>query len=157
VRSVFTFTAVLALAATVACGGGDGGLATATVVLTDERGSHEELTVELARTAEERSRGLMFREELPEDQGMLFVFPNDTMTGFWMKDTLISLSIAFIAADGVILDVQEMEPLSTVLHRSPSPYRYALEVNQGWFGRHGLGTGVRVELPEAVIAATSGD
>ncbi len=156
-RSVFAFTAVLALAVAVACGGGDGGLATATVVLTDERGSNEELTVELARTAEERSRGLMFREELPEDQGMLFVFPNDTTTGFWMKDTLISLSIAFIAADGVILDVQEMEPLSTVLHRPPSPYRYAMEVNQGWFGRHGLGTGDRVELPVAAIAATSGD
>ncbi len=156
-RSVFAFTAVLALGVAVACGGDDGGLATATVVLTDERGSREELTVELARTAEERGRGLMFREELPEDQGMLFVFPNDTTSGFWMKDTLISLSIAFIAADGVILDVQEMEPLSTVLHRPPSPYLYALEVNRGWFGRHGLGTGDRVELPEAVIAATSGD
>ncbi len=156
-RSVFAFTAVLALAVAVACGGGDSGLATATVVLTDERGSHEELTVELARTAAERSRGLMFRDELPEDQGMLFVFPNDTTTGFWMRDTIISLSIAFIAANGIILDVQEMEPLSTVLHRSPSPYRYAMEVNQGWFGRHGLGTGDRVELPEAVIAATSGD
>ena len=156
-RSVFAFAAVLALAVAVACGGGDAGLATATVVLTDERGSHEELTVELARTAEERSRGLMFREELPEDQGMLFVFPNDTTTGFWMRDTSIPLSIAFIAADGMILDVQEMEPLSTELHQSPSPYRYALEVNQGWFGRHGLGTGDRLELPEAAIAATSGD
>ncbi len=155
-RSVFAFTAVLALAVAVACGGGDGGLATATVVLSDERGSHEELTVELARTAEERSRGLMFREELPEDLGMLFVFPNDTTVGFWMKDTLISLSIAFIAADGVILDVQEMEPLSTELHQPPQPYRFALEVNQGWFGRHGFATGDRVEVPEAVSEATEG-
>ncbi len=156
-RPTFAFIAVLALAAVIACGGDNGGPATATIALTDDKGSHEELTVELARTAEERSRGLMFRQELPDDQGMLFVFPNDTTTGFWMKDTLISLSIAFIAADGVILDVQEMEPLSTVLHQSPSSYRYALEVNQGWFGRRGLGTGDRVELPEAVIAATSGD
>ncbi len=153
-RSVFAFAAVLALAAAVACGGGDGGPAGVTIVLTDGEGSREELAVELARTAGERSRGLMFREDLPEDRGMLFVFPNDTKTGFWMKDTLISLSIAFIAADGVILDVQEMEPLSTVLHRPPSSYRYALEVNQGWFGRHGLGTGDRVELPAAV---TSGE
>ncbi len=156
-RSVYAFAAVLALVVAVACGSGDAGLATATVVLTDERGSQEELTVELARTAEERSRGLMFREELPEDQGMLFVFPNDTTTGFWMRDTSIPLSIAFIAADGMILDVQEMEPLSPVLHRPPNTYRYALEVNQGWFGRHGLGTGDRLELPEAAIAATSGD
>ncbi len=156
VRSVFAFTAVLALAVAVACGGSDGGLATATVVLTDERGSREELTVELARTADERSRGLMFREELPEEQGMLFVFPNDTMTGFCMRDTSIPLSIAFIAADGLILDVQEMEPLSTELHQSPSPYRYALEAIQGWFGRHGFGAGDRVEVPEAVSEATEG-
>ena len=152
----FAFATVLAAALAVACGGDDdGGVSTATIVLTNDGGSRQELTVELARTAEERSRGLMFREELPEDGGMLFVFPQDTEAGFWMKDTLIPLSIAFIAADGAILGVQEMEPLSTELHRPSVPYRYALEVNQGWFQEHGLGRGDRVEIPDSVSGATA--
>ena len=133
----------------LACGGGDGD-ATATIVVIGGDGEGLELTVELARTASERSRGLMLREELAEDGGMLFVFPEDTKAGFWMKDTLIPLSIAFIAADGTILDVQEMEPLSEDRHRPPAPYRYALEVNQGWFEEQGFGTGDRVEIPEEV-------
>ena len=81
---------------------------------------------------------------------MLFIFSGDTEAGFWMKDTLIPLSIAFIAADGTILDVQEMEPLSEDKHRPPAPYRYALEVNQGWFEERGFGTGDRVEIPKEV-------
>ncbi|KKM61697.1 hypothetical protein LCGC14_1529160, partial [marine sediment metagenome] len=105
----------------------------------------------------ERGRGLMDREELPEDGGMLFVFLGDTQAAFWMKDTLIPLSIAFIAADGTILDVQDMEPLSEDAHRPPEPYRYALEVNQGWFREHGLGRGDRVEIPDSGSGATGGE
>ena len=150
-RFAFAFATVLAAALAVACGGDDdGGVSTATIVLTDDGGSRQELTVELARTPAERSRGLMSREELAEDGGMLFIFSGDTKAGFWMKDTLIPLSIAFIAADGTILDVQEMEPLSEDKHRPPAPYRYALEVNQGWFEEQGFGTGDRVEIPEEV-------
>ncbi len=157
-RFAFAFATVLAAALAVACGGDDdGGVSTATIVLTDDGGSRQELTVELARTAGERSRGLMFREELAEDGGMLFVFPGDTEAGFWMKDTLIPLSIAFIAEDGVILDVQDMEALSEELHRPPAPYRYALEVNQGWFREHGLGRGDRVEIPDSVSGARVGE
>ncbi len=141
--------AVLAISFGLACGGGDGDT-TATIVVIGDEGEGVELTVELARTAEERSRGLMDRRELPEDGGMLFIFSGDTKAGFWMKDTLIPLSIAFIAADGTILDVQEMEPLSEETHRPPAPYRYALEVNQGWFEERGFGTGDRVEIPEGV-------
>ena len=154
----FAFATVLAAALAVACGGDDdGGVSTATIVLTDDGGSRRELTVELARTPAERSRGLMSREELAEDGGMLFVFPQDTETAFWMKDTLIPLSIAFMAEDGAILDVQDMEALSEELHRPPQPYRYALEVNQGWFQEHGLGRGDRVEIPESVSGATAGE
>jgi len=98
-------------------------------------------------TAEQRSRGLMFREAMPEESGMLFVFGRETKTGFWMKDTKIPLSIAFIASDGLILETQDMEPLSEELHTPARAYRYALEVNQGWFERHGLGAGDRVEIP----------
>ena len=151
-------TSVLALA--LACGGGgdsggnddnggngDGSLATATIALVDGAGKRTELTVELARTAAERGRGLMFREEQAEDRGMLFVFGGETRAGFWMKDTKIPLSIAFIASDGLILETQDMEALSEELHRPALAYYYALEVNQGWFERHGLGAGDRVEIP----------
>ena len=88
---------------------------------------------------------------------MLFVFPSDTEARFWMKDTPSPLSIAFIAADGTILDVQDMEPFSTELHRPPQPYRFALELNQGWFERNGFGVGDRVEVPEAVQASAAGE
>lgn len=156
-RSAIAFVLALALALAVACGGGDDGFPTAAVALTNDVGGRAELTVELATTSAARGSGLMGREELAEDRGMLFVFPADTEARFWMKDTSIPLSIAFIAADGTILNVQEMEPLSEELHRSPEPYRYALELNQGWFERNGFGTGDRVEVPEAVQASAAGE
>jgi hypothetical protein len=157
-RSALAIATALVLAAAAACGGGDGsGLPTTTIVVSDDEGARAELTVELARTPAEHSRGLMFRESLPEGHGMLFVFAEDTQTGFWMKDTSIALSIAFIAEDGTILDIEEMEPLSTEVHQPPGPYRYALEVNQGWFGRHGFGPGNRVKVPDSVQALTVGE
>jgi uncharacterized membrane protein (UPF0127 family) len=153
-RPALALALSLLLALAVACGGGgdsgddgDGTLSTATITLIDGAGKRAELTVELAVTPGERSRGLMFREEMPEDRGMLFVFRRETKTGFWMKDTKIPLSIAFIASDGLILETQDMEPLSEELHTPARAYRYALEVNQGWFERHGLGLGDRVEIP----------
>lgn len=157
VRSALAIATALVLAFVAACGGGDdSALPAATVVVTGDGGASAELTVELARTPEERSLGLMFRESLPEDRGMLFVFGQDTQAGFWMKDTSIPLSIAFIVEDGTILDIQEMEPLSTEVHRPPGPYRFALEVNQGWYRRHGFGPGDRVEIPEEVQALRGG-
>lgn len=157
-RFALTIATALALASAAACGGDDdSGLATVTIVPSDDEGARAELTVEVPRTPEEFSRGLMFRESLPEDRAMLFVFGEDTQTGFWMKDTSIALSIAFIAEDGTILDIQEMEPLSTEAHGPPGPYRYALEVNQGWFRRHGFGPGDRVEVPDSVEALTAGE
>jgi uncharacterized membrane protein (UPF0127 family) len=117
---------------------------TATLAVTNGL-SRSELTVEIAGTPEERSRGLMFRDELAEDAGMLFVFEEDSEAGFWMLDTTIPLSIAFITADGTILDLQDMQPLMEERTRPPGPYRYALEVNQGWFWRNGYAVGDRVE------------
>lgn len=110
-------------------------------------GRAHEVKVELAATPAERQRGLMQRESMPEDAGMLFVFPTDTDGAFWMKDTLIPLSIAFIAADGTIVDVRDMQPLSTELTTPRARYRYALEVNQGYFARAGIKAGDKVELP----------
>jgi len=158
-RLAFAAAGALLLALAVACGGGgdnkggddgDGTLVTATITLIDGAGKRAELSVELARTAAERSRGLMFREGLAEERGMFFVFAQETKAGFWMKNTKIPLSIAFIDGEGTILETQEMEALSEQLHAPARPYRYALEVNQGWFERHGLGSGDRVEIPADV-------
>jgi uncharacterized membrane protein (UPF0127 family) len=81
---------------------------------------------------------------------MLFVWPEDTASGFWMKDTLIPLSIAFIDAGGKIVGIQDMQPLDETLHHSPSPYRYAVEANQGWFAERGIAVGDSVTLPESL-------
>jgi len=159
-RPALALALSLLLALAVACGGGvdkggddgDGALSTATITLIDGAGKRAELSVELAVTPAEHIRGLMFREAMPEESGMLFVFGRETTTGFWMKDTKIPLSIAFITSNGTILETQDMEPLSKQLHRPAQPYRYALEVNQGWFERHGLGPGDRVEIPADVKA-----
>ncbi len=107
-----------------------------------------DLAVEIADTPEERQRGLMSRESLPPDQGMLFDFGGETQAGFWMKDTKVPLSIAFISAAGVLLDIQDMAPLTTNLHYPPGAYAYAVEANQGWFAGHGVAAGSRAELPQ---------
>lgn len=151
-RPALALALPLLLALAAACGsggdskGGDDGDGQPTLAIVGDD-ARAELKVELAVTAEQRSRGLMFREELPEERGMLFVFERETKAGFWMKNTKIPLSIAFIAGDGMILETQDMEPLSEELHTPAQAYRYALEVNQGWFERHGLGLGDRVEIP----------
>jgi hypothetical protein len=109
--------------------------------------------VELATTSEERSRGLMFRESLPENQGMLFVFPNERQVSFWMKNTYVPLSIAYIDAEGRIVNIADMQPQDTTSHPSAAAVRYALEVNQGWFAERDIAAGDRCvfQLPEDVI------
>ncbi|MBI2913861.1 MAG: DUF192 domain-containing protein [Chloroflexi bacterium] len=152
---------LLSLALFVACGGSGRSPETANVSpgpfstiarlaeITFEAsdGSTAVLTVEIADTPQALQRGLMFRDSLPEDQGMLFDLGYESQAPIWMKDTSIPLSVAFISADGVILNIQDMQPFSEDLHRSPQPYSFAVEVNQGWFERHGVEEGSRVELP----------
>ena len=104
------------------------------------------LTVEIADTPETQEKGLMGRESMAEDQGMLFVYDRDSRKSFWMKNTLIPLSIAYIAADGTIREIYDMEPLSTRIVDSRHSVRYALEVNQGAFQRHGIKEGDKVEF-----------
>ncbi len=106
--------------------------------------------VELATTGPERERGLMHRESLPADAGMIFVFPQPTSGAFWMKSTLIPLDIAFYDESGRILRILQMTPCQ----RDPCPvyapgvsYRGALEVNAGAFGRWGVEVGDRIALP----------
>jgi len=122
-------------------------LATTTIAFTNDARDSVELLVEVADTSEERARGLMFRHSLPEDQGMLFKFEAETSIGFWMKDTTIPLSIAFIGGDGVIIDIQDMEPLSLELHSPGRLYQFAVEMNQGWFDRNDVGVGSEIHLP----------
>ena len=119
-----------------------------TAVFTTASGETVELEVEIADDAVERQQGLMLRESLPENSGMIFIFDGDHLAGFWMKDTLIPLSIAFVTSDGTILDIQDMEPETLESHRPPDVYRNAIEVNQGWFDRNGIDVGDSVTLPE---------
>jgi len=105
------------------------------------------LNVELATTPAERERGLMFRTQMAENHGMLFIFPNDQQLAFWMKNTRLPLSIAFISSDGYIKSVADMQPESLDSIYSDYSVRYALEVNQGYFVRHGVKVGEKVELP----------
>lgn len=104
------------------------------------------LNVEIAATEEERSRGLSFRDSLPEDDGMLFVFEEAGDHRFWTVDTTIPLSIAFLDPDGIVLNVEQMEPLSTETHGPVAPALYAIEVNRGWYAERGVGPGDTVRL-----------
>jgi uncharacterized membrane protein (UPF0127 family) len=108
------------------------------------------LTVELALSEEEQSQGLMYRESLSDGQGMLFVFDRDKLASFWMKNTTVPLSIAYINSDGSILEIHDMRPGDLSPIRSSRSVRYALEVPQGWFTRAGIGPGDRAFIPALV-------
>ena len=105
------------------------------------------LQVEIADTDAERQRGLMERTALGENRGMLFVFEDEQTLSFWMKNTMIPLSVAYIDSEGRIVDIQDMQPLDETSHPSAEPARYALEVNQGFFEEHGVEVGDTAELP----------
>ena len=105
-----------------------------------------EIQVEIADDADERQRGLMYRESLEENQGMLFVYPEQRILGFWMRNTLIPLDIAYIDREGRIVDIQQMEPQTTETHDSAAPAMYALEMNQGWFEANGIRIGDLIEF-----------
>lgn len=108
------------------------------------------VAAEVASTPDQRSLGLMYRFSLPADHGMLFVFPEPQPLAFWMRNTYIPLSIAFIDAEGRILNVEEMPPRSDATHPSRGDALYALEMRKGWFAERGVGPGARVTgLPPA--------
>ena len=103
--------------------------------------------VERAVTPEQRREGLMYRDRLGEREGMLFVFEEERMLSFWMRNTSLPLSIAFIDARGVIVHITDLEPYSETPVPSRVPARFALEVNRGAFERAGVAVGDVVELP----------
>jgi uncharacterized membrane protein (UPF0127 family) len=116
-------------------------LETATLSITRADSSSVEITVEIARTDEEKAQGLMHRKKLPDGQGMIFMYDRDQQMSFWMKNTVIPLSIAFIAADGRIIEIRDMQPLDLSAVKSSRSVRYALETPQGWFDRAGVKPG----------------
>ena len=101
---------------------------------------------EVARTPEERERGLMFRESLAKGEGMLFVFPDAQYRSFWMKDTFIPLDIAYLDADLKIVDILPMEPQTTEPQASTRPAMFALEVPRGWFAEEDIAAGAQARL-----------
>lgn len=125
-----------------------------TVAITvEDADSSERLIVEVAATLPSRTQGLMFRQKMPEDAGMIFLFAGgEQMGGFWMKDTYLPLSIAYIGADGRIVDIRDGTPLDLTVLTPSAPYQRVLEVNQGWFQRHGLGIGSVVRFPKDLPA-----
>ena len=102
---------------------------------------------EIARTQEDRNRGLMFRKKLPDGEGMLFIYERDEVMSFWMKNTVVPLSIAFIASDGRIIEIKDMYPHDENSVISSRSVRFALEVPQGWFSRAGVQSGDVVKIP----------
>ena len=115
-------------------------------------GGHK-LVAEIANTDVTRMQGLMHRRILPEDRGMLFVFEHVGIHGMWMKNTYIPLSVAFIDENGTIINIADMEPHTLDTHAAAKPAKYALEVNHGWFSRHGIKPGARVYGIERALPA----
>ena len=103
------------------------------------------LEVEVAADEESMQKGLMYRNELPKDSGMLFIFSQPEEKSFWMKNTKIPLSIAYLDENGSILNIEDMSPNSTEGVASRGKAKYAIEVNQGWFDSKGINPGDRVE------------
>ena len=111
------------------------------------------VSAEIANTPQSRERGLMQRDRLCTDCGMLFVFEKAGRYNFWMKDTPLPLSIAFIAADGAIINIAEMQPNTTDIHGAEGNALYALEMHSGWFARNRIKPGDRVQGVKNLPAA----
>ena len=102
------------------------------------------LDVQLAQTPQERQVGLMFRKEMPQHEGMLFVFEQPAIQCFWMRNTLLPLTAAFVADDGTIVNLADMKPQSDDSHCSTKPVRFVLEMNQGWFAKRNIQSGYKL-------------
>lgn len=102
------------------------------------------INAQVARTPEQRQVGLMWRKDMPQHEGMLFVFEQPAVQCFWMKNTPLPLTAAFVADDGTIVNLADMKPHSTDSHCSAQPVRYVLEMNQGWFSRKHIVAGSKL-------------
>ncbi|RQO81864.1 DUF192 domain-containing protein [Acidovorax sp. FJL06] len=102
------------------------------------------IDAQVALSPQERQTGLMFRKDMPQHEGMLFVFEQPSQQCFWMKNTLLPLTAAFVADDGTIVNLADMKPQTLDSHCSAKPVRYVLEMNQGWFAKKGLKAGTKL-------------
>ena len=102
------------------------------------------IQAEVAQSPDERSTGLMFRKDMGTNEGMLFAFEQPAQQCFWMKNTLLPLSIAFIADDGSIVNIDHMKPQTLESHCSTKPVRFVLEMNEGWFDKRGIKAGTKL-------------
>lgn len=106
-------------------------------------GMHQ-IDAQVALTPDQRQVGLMFRREMPQHEGMLFIFEQPATQCFWMKNTLLPLTAAFVADDGTVVNLADMKPQTTESHCSAQPVRYVLEMNQGWFAKKNIKAGVKL-------------
>lgn len=125
-----------------------GGVEKEMISITNSSGEKVSLTVELALTPEARQQGYMHRKKVDFGEGMLFVFPADQILSFWMKNTRVPLSIAYISQSGEIRDIYDLEPFSERPVSSTRSVRYALEVPRGWFEENGVDEGCYVDFTQ---------
>lgn len=144
-RLAWTAAIAAALPGVCGCGGRGAGRPVSGLGLETLRIKEKPFVVEVVWEPDAIRRGLMFRESLPEDHGMLFVFADEGYRSFWMKNTSIPLSIAYIDGEGRILQIEDMTPHSLARHRSRDEVPYALEMPQGWFRKNGIAEGDRIE------------
>jgi len=115
----------------------------------------EELIAEIARTPIQIQTGMMFRTNMAENEAMLFILPVQQRASFWMKNTLLPLSCAYIDSEGTILELKDMKPLDeTPLVASSDLVQYVLEVNQGWFKRHNVEPGMKIKTEQGTLRQT---
>ena len=111
--------------------------------ITLSAGIHQ-IDAQVALTPDQLQTGLMYRTQMPQNEGMIFVFQNASKQCFWMKNTLLPLTAAFVADDGTIVNLEDMKPQSTASHCSLKPVRFVLEMNQGWFAKKGIKAGAKL-------------
>lgn len=133
---------VAALPLTATAQNGPQNLATVTL----SAGMHN-IVAQLAKSPREREIGLMFRKDMAPHEGMLFVFEEPATQCFWMRNTYLPLSTAFVDDDGRIVNIEDMAPMTEKSHCSAKPVRYVLEMNQGWFAKRGLKSGFKLTGP----------
>ena len=103
-----------------------------------------QIDAQVAQTPRQREIGLMFRKEMPETEGMIFAFDEPATQCFWMKNTLLPLTAAFVADDGRIVNLADMQPMTEDSHCSKEPVRFVLEMNQGWFAKKNIKAGSKL-------------
>jgi len=137
-----TLTALLLAAAALAANAEDGQAKLPVVRIN--AGIHN-IQAEVAQSPEQREVGLMFRKVMGTNDGMLFAFEEPGTQCFWMKNTLLPLSVAFVADDGTIVNIDDMKPQTLDGHCSAKPVRFVLEMNQGWFAKRGIKAGEKLQ------------